>query len=130
MKRAMVVLCSVWMVWAASTRLHSQASAVGADWLLSVTILSSPAAPNSGQPQLSTLGDRVVLSWVERTGDRATLRFAERTDGGWTEARTVASGASHARLKPTLEWTRTPRRIGLPRLPVDRSRSAFRHHVS
>jgi hypothetical protein len=54
----------------------------------------SPAAPNSAQPQLSALGDRVVLSWVERSGERATLRFSERTDGGWTDAATVASGVN------------------------------------
>ena len=33
-----------------------------------------------------------MLSWIERAGDRATLRFAERTNEGWTAARTVASG--------------------------------------
>ena len=93
MKRAVVVLVSIWMVSAAPRPLESQANSPAENWRLGVTIVSSPAAPGSGQPQLSTLGDRVVLSWVERTGDRATLRFAERTDSGWTEARTVASGA-------------------------------------
>jgi len=33
-----------------------------------------------------------VLSWIERSGDSASLRFSERTDGGWTSAQTVASG--------------------------------------
>lgn len=93
MKRAAVVLCSLSMVWVATMRLQSQASSAGADWPLSVTAVPSPAAPQSGQPQLSALGDRVVLSWVERAGDRAALRFADRTDSGWTEAQTVASGA-------------------------------------
>jgi hypothetical protein len=64
------------------------------NWSLNVSTVLSPAMPNSGQPQLSTLGDRVVLSWVERSGDSATLRFSERTDNGWTEARTVATGAN------------------------------------
>jgi hypothetical protein len=40
------------------------------------------------------LDDRVVLSWVERSGENATLRFAERTNSGWTDVRTVASGAN------------------------------------
>jgi hypothetical protein len=31
---------------------------------------------------------------VERTGPTATLRFAERTDGGWSGPRTVASGTN------------------------------------
>jgi hypothetical protein len=92
-KHAVVVLLSGWVLSVAPARIQSQSSAAGSSWPLTVTTVSSPAAPNSGQPQLSTLGDRVVLSWVERNGDRATLRFAERTDGGWTDARTVASGA-------------------------------------
>ena len=93
MKRAVAAFCGLWMVWVGATRLQSRANSTGADWPPGVTTVSSPAAPNSGQPQLSALGDRVVLSWVERSGDTATLRFAERTDAGWTAARTVASGA-------------------------------------
>ena len=71
-----------------------QVTSTGADWSLNVAAVSSPAAPSSAQPQLSSLGDRVVLSWVERSGDIATLRFSERTDNGWTEARTVAAGTN------------------------------------
>ena len=93
MTRAVAAFCGLWMVWVGATLLQSRANAAGADWPPGVTTVSSPAAPNSGQPQLSALGDRVVLSWVERSGDTATLRFAERTDAGWTAARTVASGA-------------------------------------
>jgi len=73
---------------------QSQAIATGANWPLNVTALTSPAARNSAQPQISSLADRVVLSWVERSGELATLRFSERTDSGWTEARTVASGTN------------------------------------
>lgn len=62
------------------------------DWTLAVQPLPTPAAANSGQPQLSVYGDRAVLSWIERVGDRATLRFALRTSTGWSEPRTVASG--------------------------------------
>jgi hypothetical protein len=73
---------------------RSQVASIGANWAPKVTAVASPAAPNSGQPQLSSLEDRVILSWVEHSGDNATLRFAERTNSGWTEARTVASGAN------------------------------------
>jgi hypothetical protein len=34
----------------------------------------------------------VLLSWIERAGDLATLKFSERTARGWTAARTAASG--------------------------------------
>ena len=92
-KQSVAVLLSVLAVLIWSTRGQSQVMSISTNWPLTVTALASPAAVDSGQPQLSALGNRVVLSWVERSGDRATLRFSERTDSGWTEARTVASGA-------------------------------------
>lgn len=59
---------------------------------LSIEPLLNPAAVGSAQPQL-TLSDRgVLLSWIERTGPNAALKFAERTPTGWTEPRTVATG--------------------------------------
>ena len=92
MRRAVAVLLSLWTVLVVPTHIQSQVRSTGANWSLDVTTLRSPAAPNSAQPQLSVQGNHVVLSWVERSGDRATLRFSERTDSGWTEAGTVASG--------------------------------------
>lgn len=59
---------------------------------LVVTPLPSPAGADSAQPQLSTSDRGVLLSWIEKTGSRATLKFAARTSSGWTEARAVASG--------------------------------------
>jgi hypothetical protein len=93
-KRAAIVLCCLGTVWGGSNGLRSQFSSTRAEWPLNIKIVPSPASPNSAQPQLSTLERRVILSWVERSGDNATLRFAERTDSGWTDARTVASGAN------------------------------------
>jgi hypothetical protein len=58
----------------------------------SIRPLSSPAAQASAQPQLSVSGRGVLLSWIERDGSRATLKFAERTSSGWTQPRIVASG--------------------------------------
>jgi hypothetical protein len=54
--------------------------------------LPSPAGPGSGQPQLTVSSRGVLLSWIERAGDLATLKFAERTRQGWTTARSAASG--------------------------------------
>ncbi len=63
------------------------------DWLQGVQPLASPAADYSGQPQLSVFGDRMLLSWLERTGGaRVALKFAERTDAGWSETREAAAG--------------------------------------
>src|SRR5688500_16212712 len=62
------------------------------DWPITVTTASTPAAANSGQPQLSASSRGVLLSWVERDGARATLKFSERSGTAWSPARTVASG--------------------------------------
>lgn len=58
----------------------------------SVQPLASPAAPSSAQPQLTVSSRGVLLSWIERDGELATLKFSERQAGAWTPARTVASG--------------------------------------
>src|SRR5688500_7868951 len=54
--------------------------------------VATPAAANSAQPQLSSSKRGVLLSWIERTGDLATLKFAVRTSTGWTAEKTIASG--------------------------------------
>ena len=64
-----------------------------AAWLSAVEPIPSPAADGSAQPQLSVQAERMVLSWIERSGDRATLKFAERTATGWSDARVVATGS-------------------------------------
>jgi hypothetical protein len=61
-------------------------------WAPAIERLTSPAGPNSAQPQLSSSARGLLLSWIERDGQKATLRFAERTGDGWTAARDVASG--------------------------------------
>jgi len=62
------------------------------NFALRVLPIDSPAAPNSAQPQLSVSARGVLLSWIERQGARATLKFSERTPNGWSAARVVASG--------------------------------------
>ncbi|NQW05087.1 MAG: exo-alpha-sialidase [Acidobacteria bacterium] len=54
--------------------------------------LASPAMANSGEPQLTVSSRGVLMSWVEREGPTALLKFAERTSTGWTPTRTAASG--------------------------------------
>jgi hypothetical protein len=63
------------------------------DWTLAVESLSSPAGAESSAPQLTSEGDRTLLSWMERDGPRATLKFAARTASGWSPPQIVASGA-------------------------------------
>ena len=107
MRRAIGVLLSLVTV-SVSARGHSQVNSGGTSWSLNVIPLPSPAAANSAQPQLSSQGNRVLLSWIERSGARATLRFSERTDAGWTDARTVASGTNWF-----VNWADVPSVVGL-----------------
>jgi hypothetical protein len=59
---------------------------------LAISALASPAGAASAEPQLTTSDRGVLLSWIERAGSTASLKFSERTAEGWTPARTVASG--------------------------------------
>ena len=74
----------------AAVRPEAQSSAV--EWSPTVHPVPTPAGAESGQPQLSISDRGVILSWVERTGTRATLKFAELAGRAWSESRTVASG--------------------------------------
>ncbi|HEX8029277.1 MAG TPA: sialidase family protein [Vicinamibacterales bacterium] len=74
-----------------------------------VTAIATPAAAASSQPQLTVSKRGVLLSWIERAGDLATLKFAERTATGWTPAVTVASGRDWF-----VNWADVPSVLRLP----------------
>lgn len=61
---------------------------------LVIRATESPATGDSREPELTTtLDGRVILSWVERLGDKKhALRAALLDQNGWSEARTVAEG--------------------------------------
>jgi hypothetical protein len=61
-------------------------------WPIEIVRVESPAAAESGQPQLTSSPRGVILSWIERAGSRAALKFAERSPTGWSAPRTAASG--------------------------------------
>ena len=63
-----------------------------AAWSVEVQPVPAPTGAASAQPQLSVSDRGVLLSWIERSGNTATLKFAERTATGWSAARTVGSG--------------------------------------
>jgi hypothetical protein len=56
---------------------------------LTIETLPSPARAGSSEPQMTVQGDRLILSWLEVTGDRATLKFSERTATGWSDPKVV-----------------------------------------
>ena len=41
--------------------------------------VTAPSGVNSAQPQMTVSPRGILLSWIERAGTRATLKFAERT---------------------------------------------------
>ena len=90
---------SLWMLRAAfllaivCLSAHPRLLSDGDGWTLTVTPMVTPAAADSAQPQLSVSKRGALLSWIERNGAQATLKFAERTQSGWTTPRIVAAGA-------------------------------------
>ena len=69
-----------------------QSNVAGAGWSLKIEPVGSPAGSNTSEPQLTVSDRGVILSWVERAGATAQLKFAERMSAGWSEPLTVASG--------------------------------------
>jgi hypothetical protein len=86
-----------------------------------VTVLPTPAGPGSSGQFLQTGEDGVVyLSWMEPLDDSVMasastrrgafrMRFAERVNGGWSEARTIAQGDNFG-----VNWASFPSFIRLP----------------
>ena len=77
---------------AVATATAVPAGTVDARWLGAIRPVASPARAGSAQPQLQSSSKGTVLSWIERQGAKATLKFAQRGGGGWSKARVVASG--------------------------------------
>jgi hypothetical protein len=71
--------------------------------------VATPAGANSAQPQLSVSKRGALLSWIERSGDLAALKYSERTAAGWTPAITVASGRDWF-----VNWADVPSVLRLP----------------
>ena len=82
MKNTWIAASGCLVIWALSVGAQSPAA-------LKVDAVTSPAGANSSVPQMTTAGDRVALSWVERQGKTATFKFAERTATGWSTPMTV-----------------------------------------
>lgn len=56
--------------------------------------LTSPATTNSTEPHLAkTPGGSVILSWVSREDDQASLHYSELSENGWQPAHMVSSGS-------------------------------------
>ena len=89
MKTSLVVVAGVALL----ARLQAQQAPSTRELTLTVEPVTAPAAGSSSEPQMTTQGGKVMLSWLELGDDRVSLKFSERSASGWTEARTAASGA-------------------------------------
>ena len=84
--------------WSALLCIAIAAVGCARPWKPQITEIQSPApAGASAEPQLTTFGDRTILSWIEKAGpqngtDSASLKFSERTASGWTSPIVVSSG--------------------------------------
>ena len=76
---------------AASPQGAEMAPSVG-DRRPSIVPIESPAGTDTAQPQLTVSPRGALLSWIETSGPRAALKFAERTATGWSPPRTAATG--------------------------------------
>jgi hypothetical protein len=83
------LLLSLAVLTLTATRFHTLAEP--ADSTLMMQSVPSPAGPGSTEPQLTKQGDRVILSWLEVSGERASLKYAERTSSGWSTPQTVSA---------------------------------------
>jgi hypothetical protein len=77
MKKKWIGISGVLATWCVGVLAQAPAPLV-------VESIQSPAGANSSVPQMTTAGDRVVLSWVERDGTKSALKFSERTASGWS----------------------------------------------
>ncbi|MBI3982455.1 MAG: exo-alpha-sialidase, partial [Gemmatimonadetes bacterium] len=77
----------------------------------SVSGVEFTAPAGSGEPNLDATPDgRVVMSWFEKTGDkRHALRVAMRSDGAWSEPRTIVEGGDFF-----VNWADFPSILELP----------------
>lgn len=92
MRPVCTLLLMLTLVAAAAATTAPSQNAGGTPWPLQIAASASPAGADSGQPQLTASDRGVILSWIERTGTRSTLKFAERRASAWSDSRTVASG--------------------------------------
>lgn len=90
MRALAIILATAVTTMALAVRSSTESSL---DWTATIQPVPSPAAPGSSGPQLTVSDKGVLLSWIERSGTYAALKFAERTATGWTTPRQVAAGS-------------------------------------
>lgn len=77
-----------------SSSKNSSSSTTTTDQALIIRASEPPTNGDSREPELNATNDgRIILSWVEKIGDkRYALKTAARDGKGWSETRTIAEG--------------------------------------
>jgi len=70
----------------------STPAAAAPAWNVAVQPLDFPAGARSVEPQITTGPGGTTLSWIEQSGKTATLRYSERSNGGWSAPRSASAG--------------------------------------
>ena len=86
-----VPCCLLLVHAAAGCRAPVEGSKASRVELGAVEAIASPATGSATSQQLTTTGDRLIMSWLDLADARTTLTFAERTSSGWSEPRAVPS---------------------------------------
>jgi len=97
MKRAFALTLigiAVLTVSCRQTEPAKQAPPVESALNISIQPVNLPAAGDSGYAQLTASDRGVILSWLERTDDSATLKFSELAADAWGPVTTVASSSN------------------------------------
>jgi hypothetical protein len=71
-----------------------QPKAASLSWSVRPQPLQAPSGARSSSPRLTASARGVLLSWVERSGDVTSLKFAEKQAAGWSQPTTVSSGTN------------------------------------
>ena len=78
-------------LWLTAAFLLAGCGAPGSDRPGTVEVMISPAGEGSGEPFLSTSGDAVLMSWLDRSaGGGHDLRVSRLTEAGWSDPLVVA----------------------------------------
>jgi hypothetical protein len=60
-------------------------------WTVTIEPVDIPAGANTSAPQLTASARGVLVSWLEQADPNFNLKFAERSNGSWSAAQTIAT---------------------------------------
>lgn len=91
MKTAVPARSAAWLLAAIAVVQAAPAAQPTDRPAFTIEALPSPAGADAASPRLTVNGERVILSWLEQSETRSTLKYAERTASGWSQPTVVVS---------------------------------------